>query len=267
LLLYTIGTYQAPGCSAGKSGCQSHQRKTQKHKSQVIMRDTSDERCATILRRLKDATAGLESYQCRIEYLFSQPLFESQTLRKGVLYYRKTGDKSALRINFETLKQDDEAEQKYIEQYLFDGAWLTHIDYRIKQVKRYQQAEPNEPVNAFDLVRHNFPIIGFAEAGELEKDFEIELLEPPQGRTRHFVQLRLMVKPGSVYKDDYKSVELRIDKKLNLPAKITATSTQEDIYQIQLLEPKVNKEIDKKLFEYNIPKGFDVQVTPLEKKI
>lgn len=245
LLLYTIGTSQAAGCAAGKSGCRSESPEAGS--------------IATILRQLRDATAGLKSYQCRIEYLFSQPLFESQTLRKGVLYYQRTGDKSALRINFETLKQDDEEEQKYIEQYLFDGLWLTHINYQMKQVKLYQQAEPNEPVNAFDLARRNFPIIGFAAAEDLEKDFEIELVEPTQGKAEHFVQLHLKVKPGSVYKDDYKSVDFWIDKKLNLPAKIVATSTEEDIYQIRLLEPKINKKIDRKIFECKIPEGFGVE--------
>ena len=210
----------------------------------------------TVLRQLRRATAKLESYQCRIEYLFSQPLFESQTLRKGVLYYQKVGDKSALRINFRTLKQDDEAEQKYIEQYLFDGVWLTHIDYQMKQVKRYQQAEPNEPVNVFESAGRNFPILGFSRTEDLRKDFEIKLIEQQRSKSDDFIRLCLKVKPGSVYKDDYKSVDFWIDKELNLPAKIVATSTEEDIYQIRLLEPKVNKEIDKKLFEFKLPEGF-----------
>ena len=68
-----------------------------------------------VLKQLREKTAELKSYQCLIEYEVNQPTFESRTLRKGVLYYKKAGKESALRINFKTFKQDDEKEEKYIE--------------------------------------------------------------------------------------------------------------------------------------------------------
>jgi outer membrane lipoprotein-sorting protein len=218
-----------------------------------------------VLERLKKQTAELKSYQSQIEYKFSQPILESETLRKGVLYYQRSEGKSALRINFQTLKQDEEEEQKYIEQYIFDGVWLTHIDYQIKEVKRYQKAEPNEPVDAFELVGENFPIIGFSKAEELKKEFEIRLVEQQGGEMEGFVHLHLKVKAASIYKDDYTSVDFWIDKKLYLPAKIVAVSTEEDIYEIKFLQPKVNKKIDEKVFELKIPEGFNIEIEALKK--
>jgi len=220
-----------------------------------------------VLKQLKRQTCELKSYQGRIEYLFSQPIFESETLRKGVLYYERCGGKSKLRINFQTLKQDDDEEQKYIEHYIFDGVWLTHIDYQIKEVKRYQRAEPNKPVDAFELAGRNFPIIGFSETEDLKKEFEIRLVEQQGGGAEDFVHLCLKVKPDSIYKDDYTYVDFWIDKELHLPAKIVATSTEEDIYEIRLLDTKVNKRIDKKVFEFRVPKGFgEPEIIPLKKK-
>ncbi|MGA1979744.1 MAG: hypothetical protein ABSG99_04150 [Sedimentisphaerales bacterium] len=218
-----------------------------------------------VLERLKKQTAELKSYQCQIEYKFSQPLLESETLRKGVLYYQRSDGKSVLRINFQTLKQDEEDEQKYIEQYIFDGVWLTHIDYQIKEVKRYQKAEPNEPVDAFELVSENFPIIGFGKVEDLRKEFEIGLVEQQGGGAEDFIQLHLKVKADSIYKDDYTSIDFWVDKELYLPAKVIAVSTEEDIYEIKFLKPAINKKIDKKVFEFEIPKGFSVEIEPLEK--
>jgi len=220
-----------------------------------------------ILKKLNLRTAELKSYQGQIEYLFRQPLLESETLRKGVLYFQKCGKKSDLRMNFETLEQDDEPEQKYIEHYIFDGVWLTHIDYQIEEVKRYQQAEPNKPVDAFDLARRNFPIIGFSETEDLKKQFEIRLVEQGKRGQEDFIGLHLKVKPDSIYKDDYASIDFWIDKRFFLPAKIVATSTEEDIYEIKLLKPKVNKKLDEKVFEVKIPEGFGVEVVPLKKKV
>jgi outer membrane lipoprotein-sorting protein len=225
-----------------------------------------------VLELLNKQTAELKSYQSQIEYRFSQPLLESETLKTGVLYYQRSEGKSALRINFQSLKQDEEEEQKYIEQYIFDGIWLTHIDYQIKEVKRYQKAKPNEPVDAFELVSKNFPIIGFSKVEDLKKEFEIGLVDStssPQVEQRgveakNFIQLHLKVKADSVYKDDYTSIDFWIAKELYLPAKIVAVSTEEDIYEIKFLQPKVNKKIDEKVFEFKIPQGFNVEIEPLK---
>jgi len=253
ILLSTVGICWAGGCTESLGISQPKR--------------TDANSVETVLKQLNRKTAELKSYQCQIEYRFSQLLLESEALRKGVLYYEKSDGKSALRINFQTLKQDDEEEQKYIEQYIFDGVWLTHIDYQIKAVKRYQQAEPNEPVDAFELARRNFPIVGFSETEDLKSEFEINLVEQQGGEAEDFVRLHLKVKPDSIYKDDYTSIDFWIDKKLHLPAKIVAISTEEDIYQIKLLGVKVNEELDKKVFEVKIPRGFGKpEIIPLNVK-
>jgi len=220
-----------------------------------------------ILTQLNKRTVALTTYRCRIEYRFIQPLLESQAVRKGILYYARFGKKSKLRINFQTLKQDDEKEQKYIEQFIFDGVWLTRIDYQIKQVTMYQLSEPNKPIDAFELARRNLPIIGFTKIENLKKQFEIKLVEQEKSRTTKFVRLHLIVKPDSIYKDDYTAIDFWIDKKLHLPAKVVAVTTEEDIYEIKFLKPMVNKKIDEKVFEAEIPKDFgEPEIIPLKKK-
>jgi len=227
-----------------------------------------------VLKQLSLKTKQLKSYQCQVGYRFIQPLFESQTLRKGVLYYAKSGKKSKLRINFGTLKQDDEKEQKYREEFIFDGVWLTHINYQIKQVRMHQLAEPNKPVDAFELAGKNLPIVGFAKIEDLKKQFEIKLVERQGGEPENFIHLNLKVKPDSVYKDKYVSIDFWIDRKLYLPAKIVAVSTEpagvpsteKDSYQIKLLKPKVNKRMDKSIFDFKLPRGFGKEIIPLKKK-
>jgi len=261
LLIGAMGTCWASGCMASLA----HQQ----HKAADV--NSID----AVLKQLIRSTAKLKSYQCRIEYLFSQPLFESQTLRTGRLYYQKSSQESKLRINFQILKQDDEDQQKHIEHYIFDGVWLTHIDYQIRQAKMRQLAEPNQPVDAFELVSENFPIIGFNKIEDLKKQFEIKLIEQEKERTsvipakegiQDFIYLHLKVRPDSIYKDDYTSIDFWIDRKLYLPAKIVAVSTEEDIYRIKFLDAEVNEKIDKEVFEFKIPEGFGMEITPLRKK-
>ena len=76
--------------------------------------------------------------------------------------------------------------------------------------------------------------------------------------------MRLKVKPDSTYKDDYTGIDFWIDKKLDLPARIIAVTTEEDIYDIKFLKPVVNKKIDAKVFKSDIPKDFTIEINPLK---
>ncbi|HUW20959.1 MAG TPA: hypothetical protein VMW16_16790 [Sedimentisphaerales bacterium] len=253
ILLCAVGTCW-PACCAKDSGPQCR-------------KEVKADPVEKVLEELRQRTEQLESYQSQIEHSVKQPLapdIESTTLRKGVFYYQKVGAQSRLRINFETLRQDDEKERKYAEQFIFDGVWLTKIDYQIKQVTRKQLAEPNEPVDALELARRNFPIVGFTKVEELKKDFETTLVEQEEPGKDTLVQLHLKVKPDSVYKDDYTTIDFWVDKASGLPARIVAVTTADDIYEIRLLKPQVNKKIDGKVFDFKVPKDFTVDQTPLE---
>ena len=218
---------------------------------------------SNVLDALRQKTAQLKSYQCEVDYLFSQPVLESKTLRTGNLYYARRDNNSKLRINFDTLTQEDGPKQNYKECYIFDGQWLTHIDYQIKQVQKRQLAEANEQIDAFELAKRNFPLIGFDRAEDLKKEFDVNLVDEPNG----LIHLHLTVKPDSQYKDDYKSVEVWIDKGLMLPAKISAVSTQGDIYEFSFIRPKVNEKNNEKVFEFTIPEDFGKsEIIPLKTK-
>jgi len=253
ILLWTVSICRAYGCAESSADRQP--------------KGPDADPVETILEQLRQKTAQLKSYQGQLEYKFIQPLLESEALRKGVLYYAKSGKQSKLRVDFQTLKQDDEKEQKCIEHFIFDGIWLTHIDYQLKAVKCYELTEPNKPLDAFDVAGKNLPIIGFTKIDDLKKQFEVKLVEQKKDKPESFVQLHLKVKPDSIYKDDYISIDFWIDKELGLPAKVAAVSTEEDIYEIKFLKPKLNKKIDKKVFKYEIPKGFgEPEIFPLKKK-
>jgi len=271
-------------CAAGTSWASGCTEASQKQQQEIQKDNPLD----TVLERLNKTTSGLKSYQSQVEYNFRQPVLESESLRKGVLYYARSGGKSALSINFNTLKQDDEKEQKYIEQYIvLDGAllthtdqelkgiWLAHLDHQIKEVKYYQLAEPNDPnksTDVFELAGRNLPMLGFSKIEDLKKQFEVKLVEKKKDEAEDFIQVHLKVKPNSIYKDDYVSIDFWIDQKLGLPAKIVAVKSEPeppfgDIEEIKFLKPKVNKGIDKKIFEVKIPRGFgEPEVLPLERK-
>ncbi len=268
---------------------------------------TEPNRIDSILDKLNKRTQELQTYQCQIEYRYIQPsVFDAQTLRKGVLYFQKKDNISRLRVNFQTLQQDEDKEQKYNEQYIivngkslpgtegnttlrsstslrstrYQGLWLIQLNYELKNCKYIQltgPGEPNKPVDVFELVSKNLPIIGFTKSERLKEEFEISL---PQKNTEHrtqntelilnqsgsgLIQVQLKVKPNSVYKDEYVQIDCLIDDKLNLPVGIKAISTDpegetlenKDVYEIKFINSHINEKIDEKVFDFQIPKEFD----------
>jgi len=277
ILLCTMGSCWACGCPKSLDTKQPAEEK-------VNMVDT-------VLKQLNKKTSELMSFQAQIEYRFIQPLLESEKLQKGIFYYAKLGNTSKLRLNFQTRKIDDEEEEKYVEEYIvlvgadlshpghqFKGMWAVQIDYEMEGVRYIQLAEasdPNKPINVFDLINKNFPMVGFSKIEDIKKQFDITLVEQKKPGSEDFTQVHLKVKPNSVYKDDYVSIDFWIDKKLGLPAKVVAVSTepatepvtQKDISEIKFLRPKVNKIIDQKVFDFKIPKDFgEPEIIPLKKK-
>ncbi len=219
-----------------------------------------------VLKNLENKATELKSYQVNMDYVFKQPLLESQQRRTGVLYYAKFDKESFLRIDFNTLQQDEEKQQTYKQQYIFDGVWLLEIDSQLKTATRRQLAEPNKPLDAFSLASKHLPVLGFSKVEDLRQQFEISLVAEPQAEAAAPPHLHLKVKPDSVYKDDYVTIDFWIDRQIGLPMRVEAVTPEEDVYEIKLTDPKVNATLDRKLFQADIPRSFSIEVVPLAKR-
>lgn len=220
---------------------------------------------AAIFANIRNATETLKTCQADIAYLFIQDpdLIDSKTLRTGKLYYQK-GEQSHLRIRFETLQQDDFEVEKRIEDYYFDGVWLTVVDYKLEKIDLYQQATEDKPVGVFELISQQFPLIGFSGVENLKKDFDISLAENPSDSPNSPIQLLLVVKKGSKFSDEYKKIDFWIDRHTFLPARIKAYKTQDDINDIRFSATKINKNLKKAVFTIETPAHFRKNIKPLK---
>ena len=220
-----------------------------------------------ILSKMNDATKQLKSCQAKISYLFIQDpdLLDSKTLQNGMLYYQKNNSHSQLRIRFDNIKQEDFDPEKRREEFLFDGVWLTRIDFKLKQIDRYQKAPEDKPIDVFELISHNFPLVGFSDIDHLKKDFDIRLPEKP-GKSNKSIRLLLTTKKGSRYENEYKKIDFCADGETYMPQQIVAYSSQGDIYDIEFTELKINKKLEKAVFTIETPPDFRKNTEQLEEK-
>ena len=219
-----------------------------------------------VLDKVRQAAKDLQSYQCRIDYRVRQPLLESETRRAGDMVYLRQAKGSRLRVNFETLQQDQDPPQPHVEQFLFDGVWLTQVDHTIKTVTKRQMADPNKPADAFDLASRDLPIVGFTGVEDLGRDFEIRILPPLSGqKAPGVIRLSLKARPESRFYETYRSITFGVDPELWLPAQVEAESAEGDIHQVSFIRAKVNQRVDEAVFDLKIPQGFgEPEIIPLE---
>jgi outer membrane lipoprotein-sorting protein len=218
-----------------------------------------------ILDHLQKNASELVSCTSKIDYLFIQDpnLLDSRALRQGNLYYLKDDGRSRVRLQFDTLKQDDFDEQKRPETYLFDGVWLTKVDYTLKQADVYQQAPEDKPLDAFDFISHHFPLVGFSGSKRFDTEFDVSLVETPSDDP-NLAHLLLDVRKDSRYSKDYQKIDFWIDKTLYLPRRVLALSTQGDVYDIRFLDIQTNKKLGKNTFLVEIPEDFHKNIEPLK---
>ncbi len=214
---------------------------------------------------MHNATMQLKSCQAKLSYLFIQDpdLWDSKTLQNGMLFYQKNNGRSQLRIRFDDIKQDDFDPENRREEFLFDGVWLTRIDFKLKQIDRYQKAPEDKPIGVFELISHNFPLVGFSNIEQLKKDFDVSLPEKPSESNKS-IHLLLSVKKGSKYENEYKKIDFRADSGTYMPQQIVAYSSQGDIYDIKFTEFEINKKLKKAVFTIETPSDFRKNIEQLE---
>ena len=224
-----------------------------------------DAQAKETLDRLNKEVSKIESLTASLEYKYIQDpdLFESSTINKGSLNYLKTEEKSLLRIDFKTRQEDDLDPEPYCEDYIFDGVWLTRINYQLKQISMDQFAQPDSPVEVFTLVTNNFPLIGFSEVEKLKDDCEIQSDQEEDKKLEHIF---LKVKKKSRYYEKYSEIDFYLDRKNYLPTKIIAKTIENDVYEITITDLKINKKINPAIFKFETPAGFDKNITRLEDK-
>lgn len=267
IVLFLMGCSCTPAetCRSTKNDSQANPDTPKKAASEKASEDIQQ-----ILSKINTTAKNLYSCQAKISYLSIQDpeLLDTRVLRTGTLFYQKSKNRSNLRIRFDDLKQDDFEPEKRREEYLFDGVWLTHIDFKLEQINLYQQAPEDEPVGVFELINDNFPLIGFSGTEQLEAEFDISLNNTPADFNEPAICLVLDVKDDSQFKDSYKKVLFWIDNELYLPKKVItyAPPPQEDESHIDFSYVHVNKKFENAVFTVETPEHFSKNIEPLETK-
>ncbi len=221
---------------------------------------TSELTVEQMVQRIQTAGQELTSFQATLAYEVNQPEMESCQLRKGSIAYQRDPNQSNLRVDFNTLQQDDMPEEICKEIFYFDGIWLNHLNYDVKSLTQRQMTPEDQAADAFELAGQSMPLVGFTDMGELARHFDLSPVELGEQSPR--LGLLLEVKPDSDYSKEYTQLTFEIDPQWWLPTKVVAIAPVGDVHTIIFTDVTHNQPIDPNVFLVKVPLGFDKEVIP-----
>jgi len=151
------------------------------------------------------------------------------------------------------MKQEDSPEQKYKEDYIFDGWKMTKIDYQSKSAVSETLAN-EKPIEPFELVQNYFPIIGFARPAEMSEQFDIKLLE----NKNDLITLLIKPKEQTRFYKIYEEIEIKIDPKKSIPFDFSALTSENEKIKISFTQIDIKNKVKRDVFNADIPKNFSI---------
>ncbi|MEI7837514.1 MAG: hypothetical protein WCK05_14030 [Planctomycetota bacterium] len=203
-----------------------------------------------ILQDLEQAGKARPALRAELTYSVVDPILETTDIRRGwVAFQRGLGDQSdRFRIHFADRKMEGEAPVVDKIDYAFDGAWLTVVKHSISNMKRYQYAAKGQKVPL--TLTGPFPLPFGQPVDEVIGLFEPTTTPPagnakgPEGTT----YIRLTTRADARKDLRFRSLEMWIDPKLNLPAQIVAVEDKKKTITIVFRDVQTPEKIDDDVF-------------------
>lgn len=226
-----------------------------------------------LLDELERAGEKYEMIRADVEYVVEDADLGDRESRTGWVAFRKGRDAepgreptpSKFRVSFATLQQGQGPKLSVKLDYGFDGQWLTIIRHRTKRVQRIQVAAKGEKVDPFRLGQGPFPLpFGQAAADVLER-FRVSTRAVRPDEPKGTDYLKLAVRPQFQKEMNFKRLEVWVDAKSRLPAKIICLDYSDKVTTVGFAKVQTHLKLDDSMFHMERPRGYQVTIEPLRK--
>jgi len=161
-----------------------------------------------------------------------------------VVFQNRKGGDSRIKVAFETKRTDEgnghPITQKQKLDYLLDKGWLTDRDYQKKLEVKRQVLRPDQKMNLLKLGEGPFPLPIGQDKEDVKKQFTVSKIEPAADDPKETVHIRLIPKKGSQLERKFKQIDVFIDIKTNMPARIDTIEKAGTTRSTELTHVKLN---------------------------
>lgn len=230
----------------------------------------ADPAVAALLERAEQRSTRLKSVRADMTYTLDQLMLETREVRQGSLLYRVDDQQVQFRLHFDSWRQvdleaDEPAPVVPIDlDYAFDGRWLIKRDTHTKMIQRWELAKTPRDREAFRLGRGPFPLPFSLRKADVLANFEASLAEPTEQDPAGTDHLVLVPLPESTYAQDYRRMDLWIERARALPVQLRFEKQGFEVTMVTWRDIKLDVPIDARQFELAPPgPDWSVEVTPL----
>jgi hypothetical protein len=216
-----------------------------------------------ILDALDARGRNLKSFRADVSLAEIDAAIASEVTRRGQALYQDQGDGQArLRVTFVERDTGTRVFDEKIE-YLLQGGWLTDRDYERKVEVRRQVLREGEKLDLLKLGEGPFPLPIGQKKEDVHAQFEVAKVKPAKDDPPGSVHIRLTPKPDSQFARKFDEIDVWVDTKTNMPARIE-TAQGESVRSTELTKFTANPEPALKDADFALPKidGWDRHEEP-----
>jgi outer membrane lipoprotein-sorting protein len=163
---------------------------------------------------------------------------------------RNNGD-SRIKVGFDK-KESDNGDHKITQKqkldYVLEDGWLTDRDYQKKLEVRRQVLKPGQKMNLLKLGEGPFPLPIGQDKDDVKKQFEASKIPAAADDPKDTVHIKLVPRPGSQFEKRFKQIDVFVDTKTNMPARIDTVEKAGTTRSTELKNVKLNTGVKDEAF-------------------
>lgn len=200
---------------------------------------TKDSSIDQILDALDARGQGLTSFVATVKLTDTDAGLGDASSRTGKAWYQ-AGDSPRMRVTFDKREANGRAVDEKVE-YLLKGPDLIERTYRTKSQVTHHVLRPGEKLNLLKLGEGPFPLPIGQKKEDVHSMFEVKKIDPAQSDPANTVHLQLIPKPSTRFERKFKTLDVWVDLKDNMPRRIeTLDRNETSVRTTDLTDVQIN---------------------------
>jgi hypothetical protein len=171
----------------------------------------------------------LDSFVADVKLTEKDESTQLESARVGKVWYQRLADGGArIRVSF-TSRSDDGGKHTKVNplDYVLDKGWLLERDHTKKIQIRRQVMKPGEKANLLKLGEGPFPLPIGQKTEDVKKQFAVTLAKPTKDDPAGTTHVVLRPREGTQLKRRFSLIDVYVDPKTQMPAKIDTLDNKE----------------------------------------
>lgn len=196
-----------------------------------------------VLDALDARGQGLTSFVANVKLTDTDAGLGDASSRTGKAWYQ-AGESPRMRVTFDKREANGRAVDEKVE-YLLKGPDLIERTYRTKSQITHHVLRPGEKLNLLKLGEGPFPLPIGQKKEDVHAMFEVKKIDLKQGDSANTIHLQLIPKPSTRFERKFKTLDVWVDLKDNMPRRIETLDRNEttvrttDLSDVQI-NPKLS---------------------------